>query len=78
MLGQQNRLLEPIPETPLALARMVQSAQFDSDSNVKFETNCYSKCIIIRSLLHEFWIIYWVFLITQRDTDHLSIFELVI
>ena len=67
-----------VARVKLAVARVAQIVQSDPDSMCKFETDYYSEWIMIRSLKHEFEAINWVFLTTQRDTDHLSSAELVI
>ena len=52
--------------------------QSNPDSMWKFKMDYYYEQIIIKSLKHEFGAINWVFLTTQKDTDHLSSSELVI
>ena len=44
-----------------------RQAQFDPNSMCKFEMDCYSEWIIIRSLEYGFGVIDWVFLITKKD-----------
>ena len=45
--------------------------QSDPDSYEKFDTNCYSEWIMIRSLMQEHEAIYWVFLSTLKVTTTL-------
>ena len=55
----------------LAIASWAQKEQPDPGSYVKFDTNCYSDWIMIRSLMHELEAIYWVFLSTLKVTTTL-------